>query len=97
MASIDGVYKNVLLPKRSTGALIANGLQQAGMSKPLTLEAYNVEKSTLASLAGGGNGSGTLLGKLLDDTARGLGGTIIRWEPVKVGSTFHLRVHVSYP
>lgn len=97
LASIDGVYKNVLLPKRSTGALVANGLNQAGMPKPNILEAYNVEKTTLAALAGGGDGRGTLLGNLLEDTAKALGGTIMRWEPVQERSSFHLRVYVSYP
>jgi hypothetical protein len=97
LASIDGVSKNVLLARRSTGVLVANGLKQAGMPKPKILEAYNVEKTTLAVLAAGGNGWGTLIGNLLEDTVKALGGTIMRWEPVQDAGSFHLRMHVCYP
>jgi len=61
------------------------------MPKPIVLEAYNVEKTTSAALAAGGNGRGKLLGNLLEDTAKALGGTIRHWEPVQDGSNFHLR------
>jgi hypothetical protein len=97
LASIDGVHKNVNLPPRSTGRLLAEGLQQAGMSKPAILEAFNVEKSTAAALAARGNGQGTLIGNMLEDAARALGGTITRWEPIKDGTIWHLRVHFSHP
>jgi hypothetical protein len=97
LASIDGIHKNVLLPRRSTGGLVAAGLKQAGMPRPVILEAYNVERTTQAVLAAGGNGQGTLIGNLLEDTVKGLGGTITRWEPIPNGSSFHLRVQVSYP
>jgi hypothetical protein len=97
LASIDGVRKNVKLPPRSTGGLLAEGLQQAGMAKPAILEGFNVERATAAVLASGGNGQGTLIGNLLEDAARALGGTVTRWEPIRDGSSWHLRVHVSYP
>jgi len=67
------------------------------MSRPAILEAYNVERSTRGSLRAGGNGQGTLVGNLLEDTARALGGTIVRWEAIPDGNSFHLRIHVIYP
>jgi hypothetical protein len=97
LASIDGVHKNVSLPPRSTGSLLAEGLQQTGMSKPTVLEGFNVEKTTATALGAGGNGQGTRIGNMLEDTARALGGTVTRWEPLKDGMIWHLRVHVSYP
>jgi hypothetical protein len=97
LASIDGVHKNVSLPARSTGGLLAEGLQQSGMPKPAILEGFNVEKSTASALAAGGNGQGTLIGNMLEDSARGLGGTVTRFEPIKDGNIWHLRVHISYP
>jgi hypothetical protein len=97
LASIDGVHKNVSLPSRSTGGLLAEGLQQVGMPKPAVLEGFNVEKSTASALAAGGNGHGTLIGNMLEDAARALGGTVRRWEPIKDGSIWHLRAHISYP
>lgn len=97
LASIDGVHKNALLPRRSTGGLVADGLRQVGMPKPAVLEGYNVEKTTVAALASGGNGQGTPIGNLLEDAAGALGGTVIRWEPVRDGNLWHLRVHVIYP
>jgi hypothetical protein len=81
LASLDGVHKNVRLPPRSTGGLLAEGLQQSGMPRPAILEGFNVERSTAAALAAGGNGQGTLLGNMLEDAARALGGTVTRWEP----------------
>jgi hypothetical protein len=96
-ASIDGIHKNVNLPSRSNGSLLAEGLQQGGMPKPTILEGFNVEQSTASALAAGGNGQGTLIGNMLEDTARSLGGTITRWEPIKDGNTWHLRVHICYP
>jgi hypothetical protein len=97
LASIDAIHKNVLVPRRSTGSLIAAGLQQAGMPKPALLEGYNVEKMTRAALAAGGNGQGTRIGTMLEDAVNALGGTVTRWEPIQDGSGFHLRVHVAYP
>lgn len=97
MASIDGVHKNTGLPPRSTGGLLADGLQQSGMPKPAILEGFNVEKSTAAALQGGGTGQGTLIGNMLEDAARACGGTVTRWEAIKDGNIWHLRVHVSYP
>lgn len=38
LASIDGVHKNVRLPSRSTGGLMASGLRRAGLAKPVILE-----------------------------------------------------------
>src|SRR5437667_541 len=64
LASVDGIHKNILLPGRSTGRLLAEGLGLAGMPKPAILEGYNVEKTTRATLAGGGDGQGTLIGNL---------------------------------
>jgi hypothetical protein len=96
-ASIDGVRKNNRLPRRSTGGLLADGLRQAGLPKPTVLEAYNVERNTAGALAAGGNGQGTLLGNMLEDTARALGGTIHRWEPISDANCYRLRVHVAYP
>jgi hypothetical protein len=97
LASIDGIYRNALLPRRSTGGLLADGLRQAGMPRPAVLEAYNVERTTHAALAAGGNGRGTLLGNLLEDTAQALGGGVARWEPIPNGNAYHLRVHLTYP
>jgi hypothetical protein len=97
IASVDGVHKNALLPPRSTGGLLAEGLKQAGMPRPTILEGYNVERTTAAALAAGAGGQGTLIGNLLEDTARALGGTVSRWEPIQDGSCWHLRAHVSYP
>jgi hypothetical protein len=97
LASIDGVRKNTKLPPRSTGALLADGLRQVGMARPTVLEGYNVERTTHAALAAGGNGQGTRIGNLLEDTAKALGGMINRWEPVADGNCYHLRVHISYP
>jgi len=76
---------------------MAEGLQQVGMLRPKILEAYNVEKTTRATLAAGGTGQGTRIGNLLEDTVRALGGAIVHWEPFKAGSRYDLRVHVSYP
>jgi hypothetical protein len=97
LVSIDGVRKNSQLPPRSTGALLADGLRQAGMLKPAILEGYNVERSTAIALANGSNGQGTLIGNLLEDLAMALGGSISRWEPIQDGNAWHLRVHVTYP
>jgi hypothetical protein len=97
LASIDGVHKNVGVPPGSTGGLLAEGLRQAGMPKPAVLEGFNVERTTALALAAGGNGQGTLIGNMLEDAAGALGGTIIRWEPIKDGNIWRLRVHVSYP
>lgn len=78
--------------------MLADGLKQEGMPKPAVVEAYNVvEKSTHAALVAGGDGQGTLIGNLLEDTAKALRGTVSRWEPVKNGNAFHLRIHLSYP
>ena len=97
MASISGVHRNSNLPRRSTGELVADGLRQTTMPRPAILEAYNVELGTRYNLMSGGDGSGTLLGNLLEDSADTLGATIIRWEPVAAGKVWHLRVHLLYP
>jgi hypothetical protein len=97
LASIDGVHKNVSLPPRSTGGLLADGLKQAGMPRPAILEAFNVEPSTAQTLAAGGNGQGTLIGNMLEDTARALGGMVTLWEPVQNGNSWHLRIHITFP
>ncbi len=65
--------------------------------KPAILEGFNVEKSTASALASGGNGQGTRIGNLLEDTAKAPGGTVTRWEPIKDGKLWHLRLHISYP
>src|SRR5437763_15840785 len=54
LASIDGVHKNVSLPPRSTGGLLADGFRQTGMPKPAILEGFNVERSRAAALGAGG-------------------------------------------
>ena len=97
LASIDGVRKNVNLPSGSTGGLLADGLKQAGIPRPAMLGAHNVERTTAAALVGGGTGQGTLIGNLLSDVAKALGGMITRWEPILDGSAGHLRLHISYP
>jgi hypothetical protein len=97
LVSIDGIRKNALLPSRSTGGLIADGLRQAGLPKPSLLEGYNVERTTAAALANGGTGLGTLIGNLLEDVARALGGIVARWEPIRDSNAWHLRAHVIYP
>jgi hypothetical protein len=97
LVSIDGVHKNVKLPPRSTGGLVAEGLQQVGVPAPAILEAYNVERNTAAALAAGGDGQGTLLGNMLEDAAAALGATVTRREPIRDGNAWHLRVHLSFP
>ena len=97
LASIAGIHKNGLLPKRSTGALLADGFRQTPMPHPAILEAYNVEKTTRTHMAAGGDGQGTFLGNTLADTAKALGATITYWEPVPDGNIHHLRVHLAYP
>jgi hypothetical protein len=97
LASIDGVHKNISLPPRATGGLLAEGLQLSGMPEPAIIEAFNVEKSTAFALDSGGTGQGTRIGNLLSDAARELGGTITRWEPIKDGQIWRLRIYVSYP
>lgn len=96
-ASIDGVHKNTRLSRRSTGGLIADCLSRTALPKPVILEAYSVERSTAAALAAGGTGPGTLLGDMLSDAATALGGTVVRWEPIRDGSAWHLRIHIAYP
>src|SRR5258708_38853680 len=97
LASFDGVHKNVLLPRRSTGRLLADGLVQVGMPRPAVLEGYNVEKTTRTALATGAYGQATLIGNLLEDTAAALGASVALWEPIPDGPFWHLRVHLSYP
>ena len=97
LVSIDSVHKNVLLRRRSTGRLLAEGLGQTPFSKPAILEAYNVERTTANNLAAGGDGRATLIGNLLEDTTAGLGGSILYWMPVPAGGVWHLRVFISYP
>jgi hypothetical protein len=97
IASIDGVHRNSRLPLRSTGGLLADGLRQSAMPAPLILEAFNVEKTTASALAAGGNGQGTRIGNLLQDTAAALGASVVRWEPIQDGHAWHLRAHLSYP
>lgn len=97
LVSIDGIRKNSLLPPRSTGGLIAEGLTQIGILQPAILEAYNVERWTATVLSSGGIGQGTLLGNMLSDCATALGATITRWEPIQDGNAWHLRTYVIYP
>ena len=88
------------IPEQITCKLFPNHPRygaQGGMPNPAILEAYNVERSTASALAAGGDGQGTRLGDVLEDTARALGGTVTRWEPIKDGNVWHLRAHVSYP
>ena len=67
------------------------------MPEPAILEAYNVERTTAIALDSGGTGQGTRMGNLLADAAGALGGTITRWEPIKDGQIWRLRIHISYP
>ncbi len=97
LVSIAGAGSNKKLPKRSTGGLVADGLRQTPMPQPAIVEGYNVETTTWASLAAGGDGQGTLIGNLLADLVQALGGTVVRWEPLPDGAIYHLRVHVVYP
>jgi hypothetical protein len=79
LASFDGIHRNVLLPRRSTGSLFAEGLQIAGMPKPSVVEAYNViERSTRLAILSGRDGTGTVIGNLLEDIVRALGGIITK-------------------
>lgn len=95
LASVDSIHKNGLLPPRSTGGLLAEGLRLAGAATPVILEGYNVERVTAATLAAGGDGRGTPVGNLLADAAAALGRVVIRWEPIPDGSAWHLRLHLS--
>ncbi len=97
LASIDGMHRNALLPPRSTGGLVADGLRQTGVPRPAILEAFNVEPGTAAALRAGGTGQVTRVGNVLADAAVALGGTVARWEPVPDGNAWHLRVHIAYP
>lgn len=97
LVSIDGVHKNRLAPPRSTGGLITEGLGRTGITHPLILEGYNVDKTTTAVLNSGSSGIGTLIGNLLADVAEALGAEILRWESEREGGTWHLRIHLSYP
>lgn len=97
LVSIDGVSKNNRLPPRSTGSLLADGLQQVGTLKPAILEGYNVERATATALTNGASGQGTLIGNMLEDLAVVLGGSVSRWEPISDGNAWHLRAHVAYP
>lgn len=97
LASIDAIHRNVLLPPRSTGGLIADGLHKAGLTAPVILEAYNVERATRYALITGGKGQGTRIGNLLEDIAKALGGSVNHWEPIQDGSDWHLRIHITYP
>jgi len=63
----------------------------------MILEGYNVEESTHNALAAGSNGQGTLIGYMLENTGKALGGTVVRWEVILDGNCYHLRVHLSYP
>ena len=96
LASIAAVVANLQLPSRSTGGLIAEGLQLTPLTRPTILEAFSVEATTREALRRGGEGPGTLLGNLLEDLAVALSGTIIRWEPIAEGKYYHLRVHLTY-
>ncbi len=97
LVSVDGIHRNSRLPPRSTGGLLADGLRQTLLPTPTVLEAYNVERTTAAALAGGGDGSGTRVGDFLADAVAALGGTVVVWEPIRDGTAWHLRVHVVYP
>lgn len=97
LISIDSVHKNRLLPRRSTGRLVASGIVQAGMPNPIILGAYFVEETSEAKLASGSDGSDTLMGKFLQRVADALGGEVVRWEPIPLGHGYHLWVHVEYP
>jgi len=97
LASIDAVHKNARLTPRSTGRLLAAGLRQVGLPRPMILEAYNVERSTHAALSAGGTGQGTRIGNLLENTAAALGGSVVRWEPIPDVGCYHPRVHIAYP
>lgn len=96
-ATISGVHKNVLLPQRSTGGLLAEALEQIGLSQPRVLESYNVDKRTLAALIAGRDGQGTPAGYLLENTVKALGGVILQWEPERDIAAYNLRVHIVYP
>ena len=76
---------------------LGDGLKLVGFPKPMILEGYNVEKGTLAALAAGSTGQGTLIGNFLDDAAAALGGTIVHWKPIQDVGCYHLRVHIAYP
>jgi len=97
LVSIDGVHKNSLLPPRSTGGVVADGLLQTFLPRPTILEAYNVERTTAATLTAGGDGVGTRVGQMLEDTASALGGFVVFWAPISDGNAWHLRVHIAYP
>lgn len=95
--SIDGVHKNVSVSPRSTGGLLAEGLEQTHLPKPAILEGFNVEKTTAAALGSGGNGQGTRIGNMLEEAATALGGKVTKREPIKDGDIWHLRAHIEYP
>ena len=67
------------------------------MPKPAIIEGFNVDRNTASALAAGGTGGGTRIGNVLEVAAGDLGGTVTRWEPIRDGSIWHLRVHIRYP
>lgn len=97
LVSIDGVRKNSLLPSRSTGGLLADGLKQVGMHRPAIVEGYNVERTTATALTNRASGQATLIGNMLEDLATALSGSVCRWEPIQDGNAWHLRAHITYP
>lgn len=97
LASIDGIHKNVNLPPRTTGRLLAEGLRQSMMPRPTIIEGFNVEKTTAIRLDAGGSGQNTRVGNMLENAAGALGGTVLRWEPIRQGTIWNLRAHLTYP
>ena len=67
------------------------------MPNPVILEVFNVERSTANDLDAGAYGQTTRMGKMLEDLAGELGGSVARWEPIRDGGIWHLRCHVKYP
>lgn len=98
LASFDGGHRNDLLPRRSTGTLLAEGLLIAGMPQPAIIEGNNIrERKTLRALKSGSDGQGTVIGNLFEILVSALGGVIVKWEPIRCVGGFHLWVHVQYP
>src|SRR5204863_6104527 len=63
----------------------------------LKLTPYSREGDVTDEQVYGGDGKGTVIGNMLEDTVTALGGTVLRRVPVQGGNAFHLQVWITYP
>jgi hypothetical protein len=95
--SIDGVHRNELMPKYSTGKLLGEGLTRVGMPMPTVVELYNIQEPlTLAALGKGTEVSGTVCGRMISALAKALGGSVRFCELIQDEDTVHIWAHLSF-